>query len=207
MTRFLCASMLALALASGAYAQEGFKQTDNLIKRADETVKAIGETKAQLEKTLEYENGIMKGGAVDTRKLYNELTKGIADTNKKAEDVRTRVAAMEAEAHTYFQGWADSVAALPSEDLKKRSQERMIATRRGFDAILAAGRRAGAEFTPFMGTLGDQVVYLGFDLNPSAVASLSEDAAKVNAQAKELYTKVDEVTRITTDYIVSLKPE
>ncbi len=58
-----------------------------------------------------------------------------------------------------------------------------------------------------MGGLRDQVVYLGYDLNPSAVSSLEPDAEKLNAQAKSLFTGIDKPESDISDYIVSLKPE
>ena len=73
-----------------------------------------------------------------------------------------------------------------------RSQDRLNKTRVHFGEILSAGRRAGAEFEPFMGALKDQVVYMGYDLNASAVSSLSEDAKNLNAQADKLFARIDE---------------
>ena len=101
----------------------------------------------------------------------------------------------------------ESLQEITSEDLKKRSQDRLNKTRIYFGEILAAGRSAGAVFNPLMGALEDQVVYLGYDLNASAVASLSEDAKKLNAQADELFASIDHVQKVASEYALSLKPE
>ena len=114
---------------------------------------------------------------------------------------------MEAEAHSFFGEWTQSLQEITSEDLKKRSQDRLNKTRVQFSEILAAGRRAGAVFNPIMGALEDQVVYLGYDLNASAVASLSEDAKKINAQADKLFASIEDVQKVASEYVLSLKPE
>ena len=101
---------------------------------------------------------------------------------------------MEREAHTFFEEWTASLAGINNEDLKKRSQTRLNNTRVSFGEILSADRRAGADFDIFMAALRDQIVYLGYDLNPSAVASLAEDAKKLNAQADTMFTSIDAVT-------------
>ena len=96
---------------------------------------------------------------------------------------------------------------ITSEDLKKRRQDRLNKTRVHYGEILTAGRRAGAVFNPLMGALEDQMVYLGYDLNASAVASLSEDAKKLNAQADKLFASIDDVQKVASEYVLSLRPE
>lgn len=207
MKKTIAISALALAFAAGANAQQGHKETDRLIKRAEQMKKDLETATAQVKKTLGYYNTIMKGGAGDTRKLYKDLTKSIEDTDKRAANVRKRVEEMEAEAHSFFGEWMETLQEITSVDLKKRSQDRLNQTRVHFGEILSAGRRAGAVFGPFIGSLKDQVVYLGYDLNASAVASLSEDAKKLNAQADELFANIKDVQRVTGEYVLSLKPE
>lgn len=207
MFRQFCTTALALAVATTVAAQQGHKETDRLIKRANDTIKEIGVAKAQLQKTVGYYNAIMKGGSGDTRKIYKDLENAIKDTDKRALEVGKKVEEMEAEAHTFFGEWTTSVQQISSEDLKKRSQARLNETRVAFSEILAAGRRAGAEFDPFIGELKDQVVYLGYDLNPSAVGSLAEDAKKLNAHAATLYSRIDDVSKLAGEYVLALKPE
>ena len=193
MKKTVTITALALVFAASAYAQQGHKETDRLIKRAEEMKKDLETATVQVGKTMDYYNAIMKGGAGDTRKLFKDLTKAIEDTGKRAANVTKRVEEMEAEAHLFFGEWTESLQAIQSTDLKKRSQDRLNETRVHFGEILSAGRRAGAVFNPFMGALKDQVVYMGYDLNASAVASLSEDAKKLNAEADKLFASVDEV--------------
>ncbi len=200
-------SVLALAFAAGAYAQQGHKETDRLIKKAESMQKDLETATAQVHKTMDHYNNIMKGGDGDTRKLYKDLTKAIEDSGKRAANVSKRVEEMEAEAHLFFGEWTQSLQEITSADLKKRAQARLNETRVHFSEILAAGRRAGAVFNPFMGALKDQVVYLGYDLNASAVSSLSEDAKKLNAQADKLFASIDDVQKVASEYVLSLKPE
>ena len=207
MKKTVTITALALVFAASASAQQGHKETDRLIKRAEEMKKDLETATVQVGKTMDYYNAIMKGGAGDTRKLFKDLTKAIEDTGKRAANVTKRVDEMEAEAHLFFGEWTESLQAIKSTDLKKRSQDRLNETRVHFGEILSAGRRAGAVFSPFMGALKDQVVYMGYDLNASAVASLSEDAKKLNAEADKLFASIDEVQRIAGEYVISLKPE
>ena len=67
--------------------------------------------------------------------------------------------------------------------------------------------QAGGEFDAFIGELRDQITYLGFDLNPSAVASLKGDAAKFNQHGDVLFSKIDDVNKMITEYIQSIQPK
>ena len=194
-----------LVLAASVAAQEGVKQTERLLKRAEDTRKQIGDTKAELQKTLETYNTLVSGRAGDAKKLYNDLRKAADRCEKKREDVRKRSADMEQEAHTFFEEWTASLAGINNEDLKKRSQTRLNDTRVSFGEILTAGRRAAADFDLFMAALRDQIVYLGYDLNPGAVASLAEDAKKLNAQANTMLKSIDAVTTSIEESMSAIK--
>jgi hypothetical protein len=58
-----------------------------------------------------------------------------------------------------------------------------------------------------MKTLQDQVTYLGHDLNPSAVASLKPNAAKLNDEAKELVKRIDDTITTANTAIGALRPQ
>ena len=98
-----------------------------------------------------------------------------------------------------------NLANISSEDLRKRSEERLNGTRERYNGILAAGDKARQVFNPFIASLKDQVVYLGHDLNPSALASLEPDADKLNKEGEVLFKKIDETVDEVSGYITSLK--
>jgi uncharacterized protein YhaN len=131
-----------LALAAIVSAQEGVKQTERLIKLAEDTAKQIGETKVELQKTLETYNTLVRGGSGDAKKLYNDLRKAVDRCEKKREGVRKRSADMEQEAHTFFEEWTASLAGISNEDLKQRSQTRLNAQAdtmlKSIDAVTAS---------------------------------------------------------------------
>ncbi len=198
---------LMAVLAAASQAQEGQKQTDRLIKRGESAMKEVGVTRQQVEKTITLYNSIIEGMAQDARKTYRDLDKAINESEKKAASVGGKVQEMEAEAHRYFAEWTKSIESISSESLRAKSQGRLNHTRSRYADALRAGRRARAEFDLFIESLRDQVVFLGYDLNPAAVASLKEDAAKINQQAGELFKKIDEVVDMTNGYLQSLKPQ
>jgi hypothetical protein len=205
-TFFLAAGLVALT-ASPALCQAGPEQTQKLVKTVETTVKSIGETRQQLEKTVAGYNSIMDQTAKDTKGAYKDLGKDITDSEKKVGEARLKVDEMNAEAARNFTAWKESTAAITDPALRKKSEERLADSQARFEKIAAAGKDARQSFDSLMTDLKNQTTYLGNDLNPSAISSLKPDATKFNTRAKSVFDKIDNVNKMFDDYITSMKPQ
>ena len=205
-TILLAAGLVALT-ASPALSQAGPEQTQKLVKTMETTVKSIGETRQQLEKTLAGYNSIIDQTAKDTKGAYKDLGKAITDSEKKVGESRLKVDEMNAEAAKHFTAWKENAASITDPALRQRSEERLADAQSRFGKIAVAGKDARQSFDSLMTDLKNQSTYLGNDLNPSAITSLKPDAAKFNTRAKGLLDKIDNVNKMFDDYITSLKPQ
>jgi len=198
---------LALAMAATVGAQdEGVKQVERLVKAAGNTVKAVGDTKVQLMKTMDVYNALMADDATDRKKLYKSLQKEMENTEKRRAKIDEESAKMSAEADTLFKQWTDSAAAIENPDLRKKSDDRLAATKASYAEIGTVGQKAADLYGPFMKALQDQVTFLGHDLNPSAVADLKPEAKKVNEAASKLTQGIDDVISTANSNIAALRP-
>jgi hypothetical protein len=204
--------VLALAAAAAALratpvaAQAGPEQTTKFLKTVEGTVKAIGESKAQLQKTVATYNSITEMTAKDLKDAYKDLNKDVADSEKKVVEGRPKVDEMNSAAEAYFAAWKASAAAISDPDLRKRSEERLADAQARFNNIAVAGKDTRQSFDTLMTDVKDQSTFLGHDLNASAIASLKPNAAKLNSRANTVFTKVDGVTKMFDEYMASLKP-
>jgi len=204
MRRTIAFSALLLA-GSFVSAQEGINQAETLIKKSEQTVKAVTEARQQLEKTLASYNTIVDGKAADPKAAYKDLGKAVNDSEDRAADVTKRKDEMDAEAATLFASWKASSDSIVSPDLKKKSLLRLDETQGSYGKIAAAGKEARGEYDAFLGSLKDQITFLGHDLNPSAIASLKPDAAKLNDRAKKMFLKIDGVSTTATASLDALR--
>jgi uncharacterized protein YhaN len=203
----VAAAAMLLASAAPALAQdEGVKQVQQLVKRANSTVGAITDTKLQIQKTMAAYDVVLAPDTKDRRGAYNKLQKEMSNTEKKRMQVSERSKEMNAQADTVFKSWEASMAGISSPELRKRSEDRLAHTKERFGDIRNSGQQASELYGPFMKSLQDQVAYLGNDLNASAVASLAPDAAKLKASASELYAAIDQTTAAANKNIAALKP-
>ena len=201
----LVAAMAALPVTPAA-AQTGPEQTQRFLKTVESTVKAIGESRVQLQKAVTTYNSITEMTAKDLKSAYKDLARDITDSEKKVADGRPKVDEMNTAAQGYFDAWKASAAAISDPDLRKRSEERLNATYAQFVKISTAGKDTRQSFDTLMTDAKDQYTFLGHDLNASAIASLKPDAAKFNARAAAVFAKVDGVTGMFDEYIASMKP-
>jgi ElaB/YqjD/DUF883 family membrane-anchored ribosome-binding protein len=200
-------AVIGLAGAAAAQSDEGVKQIERLVKASGNTVKAIGDTKLQLKKTMDVYNSLFAEDAKDRKKIYKGIQKEMETADKRRAKIDEEAAKMSAEADTLFQSWADSIAAIENPDLRKRSEERLEATKESYAEIGTVGQKAADLYGPFMKALQDQVTYLGHDLNPEAVASLKPDADKLNERAEKLIQSIDDTITTANKNIGALRPE
>ena len=205
--RFVVLAAGLSALAAGpALGQSGQEQTQKLVKSVDSTVKSIGDTRQQLEKTVAGYNAIMEQTAKDPKDAYKDLGKDITESEKKVGDARLKVDEMNAEAQRHFTAWKVSAAAITDPELRKKSEQRLADAQARFQKIEAAGKDAGQSFDTLMKDLKNQATFLGSDLNASAISALKPDAAKFNTRAKTVFQKIDGVNKMFVDYVASIKP-
>jgi hypothetical protein len=200
------AAAAATLRATPAAAQAGPEQTTKFLKTVEGTIKAIGESRQQLQKTVASYNSITEMTAKDLKGAYKDLNKDIADSEKKVVEGRPKVDEMNTEAASYFAAWKASAAAISDPELRKRSEERLADAQARFNNIAVAGKDARLSFDTLMTDVKDQSKFLGLDLNASAIESLKPNAAKFNTRANTVFTKVDGVTKMYDDYIATLKP-
>jgi len=186
---------------------EGVKQIQLLIKKANAGVESIDDAKQQLQKTMDAYNAVLAPDVKDRKDAYKKLQKEMATADKKRTEVSAKTGEMNAEADKLFKSWQGSTAAIQTPELRQRSEVRLKNAQERFADIRKTGQSASSLYAPFMKTLQDQVTFLGHDLNPGAVASLKPDADKLNAQAKELYSAIDKVTAAANNNITKLSAE
>jgi uncharacterized protein YhaN len=106
-------AVIIFGTAAVGFAQdEGVKQIQELIKKANAGVESINDTKAQLQKTMEAYNAVLAPDVKDRRDAYKKLQKEVNESEKKRAVVATRNGEMNVEAGKLFKTWEGSTAAI-----------------------------------------------------------------------------------------------
>lgn len=203
----IAATAALLSVGAGQAQSSGHKKTDKLIYRAQQTTSAIRATNLQVKKTLESYNYIVEGKAQDPRAEYKKLVKDIDKSRKARADVQVKAEKMQEVADSFFGEWETSLAEFNSAEMRAKSEGRLNETKENYGKIFEAGTTAGEQFDTFLSALDDQVLYLGHDLNPAAIAELDDEAAELNKQADEFFQAIDETIQVAVKYSSSLEPQ
>ncbi len=193
-------------LVTPAAAQSGPDQTQKFLKTVEVTVKAIGESRMQLQKTVATYNSIVEITAPDLKSAYKDLGRDITESEKRVAAGHLKIDEMNTAAAGYFAARNAALQAISDPDLRKRSEERLNASYAQFEKIATAGKDTRQSFDTLMTDAKNQSAFLGHDLNAGAIESLKPDAAKFNARAAAILAKVDGVTRMFDEYLASMKP-
>jgi hypothetical protein len=205
--RIFSAAIVAagLLVATTASAQEGVKETEQFIKAGGNLSQSVGEAKVQLQNTLTNYSELLGKSATDMKDSYKKLLKNIKQSDEKLDSARMRVTQMQETGKTYFAGREASVKKIQDPSLQAQAQERLTASQKEFEGVLASLRSARESLDPVRKELGDQVKYLESDLSPSGTASLKPQAEKTKAGADTMFGKVDEAIRTANTYFTGLR--
>ena len=184
---------------------QGLKETDRFVKAGEGTSGAVANAKLQTQKTLDAYNALVTQPSTNMKGDYKKVMKSMDAMNDRATEATTKIDQMQSAGDVYFAGRAETIKGIENQELHDRAQQRLNDNQKQFAAVLQSLREAGQALEPFRKDLADHIKYLGSDLNPSAMESLKPDAAKLNAQGTELFSRIDKAIGEATAYFQSMK--
>jgi hypothetical protein len=187
---------LFFGLAAGtaqAQSKKSAKQTASLEKAGEASKAAVQDALGSLGSLLTGYNSIINGEAKDNKKAYKKLVGDLKGTEKQIDGVKKQLDSLSKEADKFFKAWEQDLASISSESLREKSAGRMNVARQRYASLGETLAAAGQEFAPVIQNLNDQILYLGRDLSPEAIAELKDEAAELNEQAATATAKIKEM--------------
>jgi DNA-binding ferritin-like protein len=184
---------LLVFTTADAQSKKSAKQTESLEKAGDSAQEAVQDVLNDLRNLLTGYNSIITGEAKDPQSAYKKLVNNLKGTEKSIDGAKKKLAALNKEADKFFKAWEQDLANISSDSVREKSANRMEVAKKRYAAIGETLTKAQAELAPVVQNLNDQILYLGRDLSPEAVADLQDEAEELNQQAKEVAAKVKEM--------------
>jgi chromosome segregation ATPase len=177
-----------------AYEKLGVYKRDLLKKRViaarDSEKDAQQEFKDALTRLKEISN--FEGGELEKR--YRQLQSDFDDADRRVQAVHKRVEAVEAVASDLFTEWEKENQEITTPSLRATSRSQLAETRRRYQEMLAALKKAESTMDPVLHKLRDYVLALKHSLNAQAIAALKGEALNIQS----------EITRLLDDMNVSI---
>ena len=185
---------------------EGIKEAEKFVDAGADTVKAAGKTREQIQKTLAAYNALVTEPSTDLKGDFKKLLNGAKDMDEEVADARERITKMQTTGDTYFAGRAVAMKEIQNADLLEKAQRRLDENKQQFAGVIASLRETGQAFQTLRTDLDDQIKYVGSDLTPSAMTSLTPEAQKLNARGGHVLADADRAMTTASNYFNSMRP-
>ncbi len=200
--------MLVGGCQSAYYAtmeQVGYDKREILTDRVEDARESQKEAKEQFSSALERFKSVVAvdGGSLQSK--YDELNDEYELSEKRAKAVKNRINAVEDVAEALFTEWTEEIGQYSSSKLRKSSQAKLTATKRKYNGLIKAMRKAEARMYPVLSAFKDQVLYLKHNLNAKAIAALEGELGTIRSDVDVLIREMDKSIAEADAFIKTLE--
>jgi hypothetical protein len=169
----------------------GVHKRDIMVDRVEEARDSQQAAKEQFESALEQFSRVLnyKGGKLEDK--YKTLQAEYDKSEAKADEVRKRIDAVEDVSEALFDEWENELDQYSNKALRRDSEKKLAQTRKQYDQLLKAMRRAESKISPVLNAFRDQVLYLKHNLNAQAIASLQTELVAVESDIAILIKEME----------------
>ncbi len=204
-------SVLFLAGCSSAYygtlEKVGIHKRDLMVDRVEDARDAQEEAKEQFQSALEQFTSVVEFKGGDLEKKYNKLNDTYEECEEKAENVHKRISKVEDVSEALFDEWEDELELYSSPRLREDSKRKLNQTRRDYERLIKAMKRAEKKIQPVLVAFRDQVLYLKHNLNAQAISSLKNELVAIEDTVAGLVSEMEASIKEAEQFIDALRQE
>ena len=174
----------------------GIHKRDILVSRVEKARDSQMAAKEQFSSALERFKSVVNYDGEDLEEKYEELKGELNDLEARAKDVHQRIEAVEDVAEALFDEWEQELDEYTNPRLRRLSEQKLRQTRRRYNQLIRAMKRAEAKIDPVLSPLRDEVLFLKHNLNARAISSLKGELVRiqtdVSSLVKDMQRAIDE---------------
>ncbi|HOO39587.1 MAG TPA: DUF2959 domain-containing protein [Deltaproteobacteria bacterium] len=191
----------------GAMEKVGVHKRDIMVDRVKDARETQNEAKQQFLTAMEQFKQVVKFQGGDLEGEYNKLNKTLQKSESKASDVRDRISAVEDVSDALFSEWRSEIKQYTSDTLRRSSQKKYDITKRKYEDLITAMKKAESRLEPALAPLRDQVLFMKHNLNARAIAGLSNELISVQTNVDKLINDIEKAVAQADTFIASLEAE
>ncbi len=191
----------------GTMEKLGYHKRDLLVDRVEDARDAQEDAKEQFQTALDRFSAVLNIQGGDLQAKYDKLSAEFKRSESKAQAVHSRIAAVEDVGQALFREWKAELDQYTSHSLRQASQIKFDQTRRQFDRLIGAMKRAEQKVDPVLSAFRDQVLFLKHNLNAQAISSLQGELISIETDIAALIRDMDDSIREANAFISSMDAE
>lgn len=185
----------------------GHHKRDIMVNRVESARDAQEEAKEQFESALEKFSSVVAVPDGDLKSQYDQLKTEYDKSSARAQTVNDRVDAVEEVSEDLFSEWEKELNEYTNAKLRRSSEIKLQKTRRQYDQLIKAMRRAEQKMAPVLTAFKDQVLFLKHNLNAQAIASLQDELTTIESDVAKLIREMDASIREADTFISAMVDE
>lgn len=189
----------------GAWEKLGVEKRDILVDRVENAKESQEDAQEQFADALEEFSALINFDGGELEDVYDELNSEYEDSRAAAENVTARIDKVQSVADALFSEWEDELEKYDSAKLRRSSEEKLRATRRQYDTMIKAMRKAESRMEPVLTALQDNVLYLKHNLNASAVGALQGELETIQQDVSRLISEMKASVAESDAFIRTMK--
>lgn len=205
----LIASSLVLSGCQSAYysawEKVGVEKRDIMVDRVENAKESQEEAQEQFSSALEEFTTLINYEGGQLEDMYNSLNDEYEASKSAADDVSERIDKVQSVADALFAEWEDELEEYQSNSLKRESETKLRETRRRYDSMLRAMRKAEGKMEPVLKTLHDNVLYLKHNLNANAIGALQGEFGQMKGDINSLIEDMNDAIAESDAFIKAMK--
>lgn len=183
----------------GVYKRDLLK--NNVEEARDEQAKATEQFKDALTQLKEMYG--FKGG--DLEGAYDKLKSEFDQSAARATAVKERISKVEKIANDLFTEWEKEIGEMQNSTLASSSRTKLTDTRRKYEQLAAAMKRAETSMEPVLNQFKDQVTYLKHNLNAQAIGALKGETVDIEKEIGKLIQEMNKSIAEADEFIKGLE--
>lgn len=191
----------------GTLEKVGIHKRDIMVDRVEDARDAQEEAKEQFQSALEQFTSVVEVKGGDLEKKYNRLNDIYEECEAKAERVHDRIDKVEDVSEALFDEWEEELELYSSPSLRADSRRKLDQTKRDYNSLIRAMKRAEKKINPVLVAFRDQVLYLKHNLNAQAISSLKNELVAIEDDVAGLVSEMEASIREAEQFIEALRRE
>jgi len=183
----------------------GIPKRDIMVHRVEKARDTQEETKEQFQTALEQFTAVTNFTGGDLEKVYNKLNKEYLASVDQADEVHKRITDIEDVSGALFEEWKQELDQYSNASLKRNSQQQLNNTKKQYNQLISAMKRAEKKIEPVLAVFKDQVLYLKHNLNAQAISSLKGELSAIESDVSVLINAMEQSINEANSFIKTME--
>ncbi|QCF26408.1 DUF2959 domain-containing protein [Hydrocarboniclastica marina] len=183
----------------------GIEKREIMVDRVENARDAQTDAQETFRSALAQFQSVVGEPDTELQEKYESISSAYEDSEQAAERVNERIEKVEEVASALFAEWEEELERYSSPELKRDSRNKLEATQKRYDSLIAAMHNAAERMDPVLQAFEDQVLYLKHNLNAQSVRGMQGELDRIEQDVDALIEQMQKSIAESERFIKGLE--